>query len=47
MPEWVWMFLAGWIGFIAGFFVFALMRIASDRSSDEQIAEAGRDYYKT
>jgi hypothetical protein len=46
MFDWVWILVALWVGFLLGFFVFALMRTAAGSRSDEELVEAARDYYK-
>jgi hypothetical protein len=46
MPDWIWIVLALQAGFLLGFFCFALMRIAADSRSDEELNQAAKEYYK-
>lgn len=47
MYDWIWILVAGWVGFLVGFLTFALVRMASSGRSDEELAQAAREYYRT
>lgn len=45
MYDLLWVLVAGWIGFLAGFLVCSMICVSARSLSDEELAEAARDYY--
>lgn len=46
MFDWIWILVAGWVGFLVGFLVCSMICVSARSHTEDELADAARNYYK-